>query len=278
MAAPHAQTLKYPNNLDPGFDSYCVREERSVSTGLNVPAEYQYGTAGIGFVMAGWFDYRGHAGAATCVPGTLLFASRDEYFSVNHLDSSGTRRLVAWYDNAFLEQIAEAYGLDSAEFRAMAVPPGKRASNAFAWMRTMAAGSDDTEDAACSLAAAALTANESRHDGQAPSPRERQRILSAVRHVGEFYCEPCPVDVLARISGFSRFRFMRMFKAVTGQSVNQYVINTRLNAAVARLIETKASISEIALQIGFNDISYFNACFRTAFACSPRQLRKRLAV
>lgn len=276
MAVTHAQTLKYPHNLGPGFDSYCVREERSVSTGLNASAEYQYGMAGIGFVMSGWFDYRGRAGAATCVPGTLLFATRDEYFSVNHLDSSGTRRLVVWYDNAFLEQIAEVYGLGRAEFQAMALPPGKSASNAFAWMRAMAAGSDDAEDAACSLAAAALTVNEAHHGDKAASPRERQRILSAVRHVGESYCDPCPVDALARISGFSRFRFMRLFKAVTGQSVNQYVINARLNAAVARLIESKAPISEIALDVGFNDISYFNTCFRAAFARTPRQMRKRL--
>jgi AraC-like DNA-binding protein len=276
MATTNAQILKYPRNLDPGFGTYCVREEKSVSTGFYAPADYQYGTAGIGFVMSGWFDYRGHAGAATCVPGTLLFANRDEYFSVNHLDASGTRRLVAWYDNAFLEQIAEAYGLDKAEFQAVALPPGKSASNAFAWMRAMAAGSGDAEDAACSLATAALTANEEHHGGQAASPRERQRILSAVRHVGESYCEPCPVDALARISGFSRFRFMRLFKAVTGQSVNQYVINIRLHAAMARLIETKAPIGEIALDVGFNDISYFNNCFRAAFASTPRLLRKRM--
>lgn len=276
MAAVQSQTNKYPRDLKPDFGAYCVREEKSVSTGFYAPADYQYGTAGIGFVMSGWFDYRGHVGSATCVPGTLLFANRDEHFSVNHLDAPGTRRLVAWYDNAFLEQIAGAYGLDKAEFQAVALPPGKSASNAFAWMQAMAAGSSDADDAACSLAAAALAFPEAQRPGPDVSSHERRRILSAVRHVGEFFFEPCPVDVLARISGLDRFGFMHRFKAVTGQSANQYVINTRIRASAARLIETKAPISEIALDVGFNDISYFNACFRAAFACTPRQFRKRM--
>jgi AraC-like DNA-binding protein len=252
-----------------------VREETCVSDG---PAawEKQYERAGIGFVLSGWFDYRGQAGATTGVPGSVIFGNQDEHFSVNHLDSSGIRRLVVWYDRAFLEQVAGAHAVDKVQFRAVALPPGKAAASAFAWMRALAEESDDADEAACSLALTALIANEAQRGSQHVSPRERRRILAVVRHVGESFCEPCPVDALARISGFSRFRFMHLFKAVIGQSVNQYVINTRLRAAAARLIETKAPVSEIALDVGFNDISHFNTCFRAAFACTPRQLRKRV--
>lgn len=72
----------------------------------------------------------------------------------------------------------------------------------------------------------------------------------------------------------SRFRFARRFRAVTGETANQYVVNRRLSAAAARLAATARPISEIAYDVGFNDLSYFNACFRSTFGCAPSAWRR----
>jgi AraC-like DNA-binding protein len=252
-------------------------EEVCVSDRFHSPWQKHYDKSGIGFVISGWFEYRGRAGTVTGVPGTLLFGNRDEDFSVEHLGSPGIRRLVVWYDREFLQDIAAEHGLDRACFPIVALPPGMAAARAFGRMLAVARGSADAEDAACALAEAALTVDARGVRDPDISGRDRQRILSVVDHIAASYYDLCPVDSLAILSGLSRFRFMRLFKAVTGQTVNQYVINTRLRAAAARLMETKAPIAEIALDVGFNDISYFNNCFRTAFTCTPRQMRRRLA-
>ena len=272
-----SQSLLAANESVPATPLFESREEVCVSEPLHAPWQKHYDKSGIGFVISGWFDYRTRAGTVTGVPGTLVFGNRDEDFSVDHLGSSGIRRLVVWYDREFLQNIAAEYGLDDTSFPTVALPPGKAAANAFTRMLAVARGWADAQDAACALAGAALTAGNKRYREPDTSAHDRRRMLAEVDYIAQAYCDNCSVESLAAKSGLSRFRFMRLFKAVTGQTVNQYVINTRLRAAAARLVETKKPIGEIALDTGFNDISYFNTCFRTAFACTPRQLRKRLA-
>ncbi len=250
--------------------SFFTREESCRSETLPIWNK-QYDRAAIGFVLSGWFDYRAEGGAVTAVPGTVLFGNIDEYFSVHHLDAVGNRRLVIWYDRDLLEEIAAAHAIDRARFPLAALPPGRMASGLFALMQPLARR-DDAEEAASALAASALTIAR-QPEMPVVSRRDRRRILAVVAHIEETYCEDCSIAGLAVLAGFSRYHFMRLFKAVTGQSVNQYVIATRLRAAAARIARSTAPISEIALDVGFNDLSHFNTSFRTAFACTPRQMR-----
>ena len=76
------------------------------------------------------------------------------------------------------------------------------------------------------------------------------------------------------VAKMNRFRFAKRFRAVTGETANQYVINRRLSAAATRLASSKAPIAEIAFEVGFNDISHFDACFRSAFGCAPSVWRR----
>lgn len=103
---------------------------------------------------------------------------------------------------------------------------------------------------------------------------DTRRILDVVRYIDANFADPCSLDALASIAGMNRFRFSRIFRAVTGETANQYVIDRRLRAAAASLTSTKRKITEIAYDVGFNDISYFNARFRSTFACAPSEWRK----
>ncbi len=65
--------------------------------------------------------------------------------------------------------------------------------------------------------------------------------------------------------------------AATGTTLSAHIRNRRLLLARDQLMERKRqgrgrTISEVAYASGFNDISYFNRCFRQAFAQSPRDL------
>lgn len=252
---------------------YLAREE--CCTLASCPKwERQYDKAGIGVVISGWCEYRAQTGTVMGVPGTIVLGNFGEYFRVRHLESQAVRRLVVWFDRAFLEGVAEAHGLEEPRFGVVSRPPGKSASSMFARMQSLVRGSSDSEDIAYSLAAGAMTIKAERDFSSGISSRDRQRILSAVSYIESAFYEPCSVDELARISGLGRFHFMRLFKAVTGQSANQYVINTRLRAAAGRIAESNTPVSEIALDVGFNDISHFNTCFRASFDCTPRQMRK----
>jgi AraC family transcriptional regulator len=256
---------------------YRVYEEQCISDPLKPVSERQYGAPAIGYVIAGWCDYRASGGAITAVPGAVVFGNEGEHYEVDHHECPGNRRLVVRYSRTFLRSVAEVCEIDCPRFGVVGLPPGKGALKVFNALRAMIRGGEDGEVAAVSLAGTALSMNQAHQRRWSITASDRRRAMSAVRYVENSFSERCSIDTLARISGLSRYYFIRLFKQVTGQSPNQYVINTRLRAGATRLMQTRAPVSQIALDIGFNDISYFNAQFRAAFGCSPRQMRKELA-
>jgi AraC-like DNA-binding protein len=64
-----------------------------------------------------------------------------------------------------------------------------------------------------------------------------------------------------------------------GATATSFIRDRRLRLARDRLAEMRRgrdclTIADIALASGFNDISYFNRCFKKAFACSPRDVTR----
>jgi AraC family transcriptional regulator len=131
----------------------------------------------------------------------------------------------------------------------------------------------DPDESACELAAAALQIDHCPTTQWRVSPRNQRRVLAVVRQLETSYRQPCSLVGLATQAGLSPYYFLRTFKKVTGQSPAQYVRNARLRAAANDLLATRDSVAEIALSSGFNDISHFNASFRTAFGRSPTRWR-----
>ena len=92
---------------------------------------------------------------------------------------------------------------------------------------------------------------------------------------GRFIRIPTPTDGRAALPlSILGARRRRVFRAVVGDSPHQYLIGARLRAAADRLLDTCEPVTEIALGVGFNDLSHFHATFRRAFGVSPRAWRK----
>lgn len=67
-------------------------------------------------------------------------------------------------------------------------------------------------------------------------------------------------------------RYVNALLAETGTGFAERVLELRLLQAKAMLSEPRhfeKRISDIALQAGFSDVSYFNRCFKRRFGCSP---------
>ena len=239
--------------------------------------EKRYAQPAMGVVLSGSFEYRAQNGAATAVPGTVILGNRAEYFRCHPKDCVGNRRQVVRFRQDFLNEVAEGCGLAAARFQVAAIPPGRFSGAVFGAMRRLALNKEDHEEAAYELAEAALHLNLN-PSGAAPtavSLRNQERVLSIVRHLERYYHEPCSLRSMANLARLSPCYFLRVFRTVTGQSPTQYVMNARLRAAANDLLTTRAPVSEIALRIGFNDISHFNASFRSVFGRSPTRWRLR---
>jgi len=84
---------------------------------------------------------------------------------------------------------------------------------------------------------------------------------------------------LATRLGISMRTLQEDFSAV-GTTVTSFIRDRRLRLARDRLVEKHrgaegGTIAEIAYSSGFNDISYFNRCFRKAFDCSPKDFGRK---
>jgi AraC-like DNA-binding protein len=82
------------------------------------------------------------------------------------------------------------------------------------------------------------------------------------------------IEELSFLTGLSLSSFKRKFKLVYNDSPNQYIKKKRIEQAQNLLISSKERISDIAFQLGFNDLGYFSKVFAAKNNCSPSEYRK----
>ncbi len=80
--------------------------------------------------------------------------------------------------------------------------------------------------------------------------------------------------IVSEIAFFSPFHFHRVFKYITGETLNQYVTRRRLEKSALDLIHKDLGITEIALEWGFKDNSSFTRTFKKFYGVSPTTFRK----
>lgn len=102
------------------------------------------------------------------------------------------------------------------------------------------------------------------------------RHNAALDYMAVHFQEPgLSVQTVAHCQGISS-RYLQRLMASSGPSFTERLNELRLQRALKLLTESDASrrrISDIALEVGFSDVSYFNRLFRTRFGDSPRGVR-----
>ena len=79
---------------------------------------------------------------------------------------------------------------------------------------------------------------------------------------------------MAARAGLSPFHFLRVFAAVIGVTPHQYLVRARLRHAAQLLADPERSITDIAYDVGFADVSNFVRTFHRAAGVSPRGFRR----
>lgn len=85
---------------------------------------------------------------------------------------------------------------------------------------------------------------------------------------------PVKSSELAFLCHMSEATFNRKFKQIYGTSANKYLMNKRLEKAHHLVMNSSRSLTEIALECGFIEQSYFSRVFKQKFAQTPSTLRK----
>ena len=100
-----------------------------------------------------------------------------------------------------------------------------------------------------------------------------------LRQITNWMAENIPEEFnlgrLAAQAGLSKFYFNRLFKSAVGVSPSHYHINLRMDEAKRLLRETKKSVVEIALDVGYATPSHFAQLFRRETGLSPSDYRQQ---
>ena len=87
--------------------------------------------------------------------------------------------------------------------------------------------------------------------------------------------EPLPSSVVAQRSGLTGFHFIRLFKAVFGESPHQYRSRARIEKAKHLLILTDLSVTDVCMEVGFSSLGSFSALFSRRVGMSPSEFQRR---
>ena len=93
-------------------------------------------------------------------------------------------------------------------------------------------------------------------------------------HYHIFENEKIKVNALAQHFTTTREVLLRLFKKETGTGIKQYILNYKIQLACSRLMHSKMSVSEIAYELGFTDVSHFQKVFKNVTSLSVRSFRE----
>ena len=105
-----------------------------------------------------------------------------------------------------------------------------------------------------------------------------ERIQKAIDYIEANLANPIKLDSVAGEGYFSLSHFYRIFHALVGHSVKEYIRKRRLSEAALRLANTKDKVIDICFDYGFEYQESFTRAFDAMFALTPGKYRKRGAV
>ncbi len=101
------------------------------------------------------------------------------------------------------------------------------------------------------------------------------RLKGLLKYVETNYQEKISIADAARICSFSQSHFMKFFKTSMGMPFTDYLNDYRITMASRLLISSSETVANIAVETGFENLSYFNRVFKRKYRCTPTEFRRR---
>jgi AraC-like DNA-binding protein len=107
-----------------------------------------------------------------------------------------------------------------------------------------------------------------------PNSRDRRRAVETALWIDAHSEAEIDLEGAAEQAGLSPFHFLRVFSGVLGVTPHQYLVRSRLRHAARHLADEERSITDIAYDVGFGDLSNFVRTFHRAAGVSPLKFRQ----
>lgn len=104
-------------------------------------------------------------------------------------------------------------------------------------------------------------------------PEYSKTVSDVINYIYTHLAEPLSLSVIADYFHRNASRLSTDFKQETGQTITNFIQQTRINRAINYLCNTELSVSEAALATGFDDFAYFSRVFKKHTGYSPKEYR-----
>lgn len=223
-------------------------------------------------VLSGAFGYRLEGREHELVPGAVLAGRAGQDYRCTHDHVCGDQCLSLH----LAEETVEALAGDTRRWRGVGLPPtaGLMVAGALLTSAARGRGTLALEEAALLFSRRFLTQTEAAEDTPTVSARDRRRAVEGALLIEARATEPLDLAAGAAAAGLSPWHYLRLFRAVLGVTPHQYLLRCRLRRAARLLAEEGRSITDVAYDAGFADLSNFVRSFRKAAGISPRAFRR----
>ena len=227
----------------------------------------------LSFVRSGSFGYHCRGESFELVPGSTLVGVPGDEFVCTHEHRAGGDECLSFQLSA---EFAETIGA-SAAWRSRGLPPLPELMVLGQLAEAAARGQCHLGLDEIGLWFSARFARIVCERTERPwlnNARDRKRAVDAAHWIDSRAHEGVDLEGAARAADLSPFHFLRIFSRVLGVTPHQYLIRSRLRRAARLLAEQDRAITDIALDVGFGDLSNFIRTFQRAAGVSPSAFRK----
>lgn len=110
-----------------------------------------------------------------------------------------------------------------------------------------------------------------------PKEESARWIRTLAEFIDAHSYEPLQIRTLSRLAGRHPSHMMRAFRAQTGVTIGDYYRKSKVERATRLLRESDGSLTHIAADCGFSDLSHFGRLFRREYGLSPQDFRRVIA-
>jgi AraC-like DNA-binding protein len=233
----------------------------------------------LSYVRCGAFGYRCRGQFHDLVPGAFLVGYPGDEYACSHEHVCGDECLSFHFSHDLMDRLDKRAML----WREGRVPPVSELMIVGQLGQAVAEGRSDLglDEVGLVLIGRYLElirrerlATPARRLRQTVSAADRRRAIDAAAWIATHAATAITLDMVAAEYGLSSFHFLRVFSQVLGVTPHQYVIRYRLARAAQLLVEDDRAVTDVALDVGFEDLSNFVRSFHRASGRSPRRFRE----
>jgi AraC-like DNA-binding protein len=237
------------------------------------PFTEQYGCHSVSYVRKGSFACHTRGRTFELVAGSILVGFPGDEYVCTHDHACGDECL-----SFFLSaELVETIGDPAQVWRMGAAPPLGELMVLGELAQAVASGRSDIGlDEVGQMFASRFVEVVSGRSRQPleVTARDRRRAVETALWIDANSQRDINLDAAAGQTGISPFHFLRLFANVLGVTPHQYLVRSRLRHAARLLADEDGSVTDIAYDVGFGDLSNFVRTFHRAAGISPRAFRE----